>query len=423
MGSGKKRKIYIIGAGISGLTLAYYLAEEDYQIEIYESSNFLGGRCRSFFDKKLGVNIDNGNHICLRANEELLALMEGLKVGGSFNFFDDGIEVFSKKQACYFLYNKLSSFFTGLNFKEKISLLCFLLFPSGKTVGDYFNGHPSLLENLVEPLCRAILNSPVELASAKVLRRVMLMVAFKGSRGLGYFYPKKSWHDALLQPLSNKVVAGDSGHILKKQSSLISINTLSNKVNGLLFKSNDLNHIDVRDDDIIVLATPANISSKLLGEDFPDVFQPIANIHFKYTPSPELQKKGVLGVVNSSYIEWVFFYSDRCSVTVSAASHLFSEKGDEIAHKCWLELSDILQRGGEDVPSEMPENRVIIEKRATFECSKGNLDKRPSFFTRYSNCFLVGDYVNNGLPSTLEGSVMNARKLAEYLKKSVLTRG
>ena len=38
-------------------------------VEIYESAKFPGGRCRSFYDKKTNIEIDNGNHLVFSANK------------------------------------------------------------------------------------------------------------------------------------------------------------------------------------------------------------------------------------------------------------------------------------------------------------------------------------------------------------------
>ena len=38
-------------------------------VEIYESAKYPGGRCRSFYDKKTNIEIDNGNHLVFSANK------------------------------------------------------------------------------------------------------------------------------------------------------------------------------------------------------------------------------------------------------------------------------------------------------------------------------------------------------------------
>ena len=64
--------MYIIGAGLSGLSGAINALKKKMNVEIYESAKFSGGRCRSFFDKKVNIEIDNGNHLVFSANENFI---------------------------------------------------------------------------------------------------------------------------------------------------------------------------------------------------------------------------------------------------------------------------------------------------------------------------------------------------------------
>ena len=66
------KKTYIIGAGISGLSSACYGVKNRHNIEIFEGSNNAGGRCRSYHDKSLNIEVDNGNHLILSANNNFL---------------------------------------------------------------------------------------------------------------------------------------------------------------------------------------------------------------------------------------------------------------------------------------------------------------------------------------------------------------
>ena len=88
-------KIYIVGAGIAGLSSACYAKKNNQNIEIFEGSTYAGGRCRSYYDKNLNIEIDNGNHLVLSANENFLDMCELINstntiesFGSNFNFYD-----------------------------------------------------------------------------------------------------------------------------------------------------------------------------------------------------------------------------------------------------------------------------------------------------------------------------------------------
>ncbi len=61
-------RIHIVGAGLAGLAAALRLADGSRAIIIHESAPQAGGRCRSYFDATLGMEIDNGNHLLLSGN-------------------------------------------------------------------------------------------------------------------------------------------------------------------------------------------------------------------------------------------------------------------------------------------------------------------------------------------------------------------
>src|SRR6266702_8318078 len=66
-------RIHIVGAGLAGLSAAVELSGSGHELFIYEAAPQAGGRCRSYFDSALGMNIDNGNHLLLSGNASALA--------------------------------------------------------------------------------------------------------------------------------------------------------------------------------------------------------------------------------------------------------------------------------------------------------------------------------------------------------------
>ena len=43
--------------------------------------------------------------------------------------------------------------------------------------------------------------------------------------------------------------------------------------------------------------------------------------------------------------------------------------------------------------------------------------KKPKMITSYSNIFLAGDWIDNGLPATIEGAVTSGYKVANHINK------
>jgi len=53
----------------------------------------------------------------------------------------------------------------------------------------------------------------------------------------------------------------------------------------------------------------------------------------------------------------------------------------------------------------VPPARIVKERRATFLASPEQLRRRPGPQTPWKNLVLAGDYVDTGLPATIEGAI------------------
>src|SRR6478672_12249808 len=73
------RTVHIIGAGLAGLAAAVKLAPSlGAAVVVHEATAYPGGRCRSYFDRAIGMTIDNGNHLVLSGNYSVLGFAEAI---------------------------------------------------------------------------------------------------------------------------------------------------------------------------------------------------------------------------------------------------------------------------------------------------------------------------------------------------------
>jgi uncharacterized protein with NAD-binding domain and iron-sulfur cluster len=63
--------------------------------------------------------------------------------------------------------------------------------------------------------------------------------------------------------------------------------------------------------------------------------------------------------------------------------------------------------------SDIENYKIIKEKNATFVPDIQSLLNRPDVKTEIENLFLAGDWVNTGLPSTIESAIRSARMCRE----------
>ena len=115
--------------------------------------------------------------------------------------------------------------------------------------------------------------------------------------------------------------------------------------------------------------------------------------------------------------EWLFAFSDRVSVTVSAADRLLERPREALAAEIWREISRVAR-----FPPDLPPWQVIKERRATFLATPEQDARRPPATTSMPNLFLAGDWTCTGLPATIEGAVRSGRRAAALaLRRSLDT--
>ena len=63
----------------------------------------------------------------------------------------------------------------------------------------------------------------------------------------------------------------------------------------------------------------------------------------------------------------------------------------------------------------VPKFRVVKERRATFKATPAQDKRRPPAATPIGNLVLAGDWVQTGLPATIEGAIRSGRTAAKVL--------
>jgi predicted NAD/FAD-dependent oxidoreductase len=95
------------------------------------------------------------------------------------------------------------------------------------------------------------------------------------------------------------------------------------------------------------------------------------------------------------------------SITISGADRLIDRPREELAATLWRDVS-----AATGLNPALPPWQIVKEKRATFAASPEQDAKRPDAKTRWSNLFLAGDWVQTGLPATIEGAIRSGERAA-----------
>lgn len=371
----------------------YYLQKKDYEVEIFEATRQAGGRCRSYFEPSVKDVIDNGNHLVIGANASILDLIGELGLFSKFNKFSGKFWFYNNERGLFF---HSSMLFSAFPLSEKLKFIAKVFLPKDVSVEKHFYDCGSFYENRIKTICTSIMNTEPKIADARMFCRVMRKIILRPFGGLRYYYPKNNWDDALITPLSKKL---NIHYNMPLKSMLLE----ESRAKSLIF---DDKIVKVDEDDVVIMATPLNIANQILKLRIEEKYSSILNIHFRVKDHGI--PPGIYGF-NNPYVDWIFIKKDVFSITKSAANET-TASDEEIIYNAW-ELCKKISPG----LAPCREYKFINEKRATFSAEHDFIYFRPGFETHYKNVFLTGDYVQNELPATIEGAVLNSKKLVKKL--------
>ena len=383
---------------------------------MYEGAGQVGGRCRSFFDSKLGIEIDNGNHIILSANSNFLEMcnLVGSEntlnfLGSNYNFYDCkskntwNVKI-GKNRFPFWIFNK-NSRIPETRLFDYISIFKLLLCNKKVTVEEVIGKKNNLYKNFWEPLTLGILNTQCNEASAQILKNVVKETFLKGGKYSGIFQPRKSWDKTLISPMLKFL---REKKITPKYNSLLQKITIEKKkITQLYFKNHT---IKINNDELVIFAIPPNNIAKVFPELLiPQQFNTIVNVHFKINKKHFKDKPKIIGILNS-ISHWLFLKEDHCSVTLSASNHLTELPKDQLIKKIWYEVSQSL-----DLDIKCPPYRLIFEKKATYNQSPENNKMVRQLKFSLDNAFLIGDWTEFNFPCSIESSILSAKKISDKI--------
>jgi zeta-carotene desaturase len=418
----------VIGGGLAGMSAALALASAGYQVELWESRPFLGGRATSF--PYIAANgeqelIDNCQHILLRCCVNLLDFYRRLGAQNEIRFYREFtfLEPGGRRSRMasgvlpapgHFAGSFLTLRFLSLADKLAVArgLLALLRERNHRTdlddltMADWLAGHgqtPNAVNRFWRPILVSAVNEELERMAARygfqvfwlgfLARRDAYEMGVPNVR-LGELYAERRW-----ERFANVT--------LRLRAPVERVVTDGRRVRAVIARG-----VEHRAD-FYISAVPFERFTAL-GVGLPlecSAFQhsPITSIHLWFDRSVTALPHAAL---LDRTIQWFFNKRDGryLQLVVSASRALAAQPREEIIRMALAELSEFLPgvRG-----ARLEKAHVVKEMRATFSAAPGLESRRPRAETALENFFLAGDWTATGWPSTMEGAVRSGYRAAE----------
>ena len=410
---------HIVGAGLAGLSAATCLAEQGHSVRIYEANPVAGGRCRTWYDARLGRDIDNGNHLLLSGNRSAQRYLERIGAQNRMQTARDAEFAFAdlatserwlvKMNAGPLPWWVLSPLrrIPGTSLGDYLQGLALARARPGQTVADVISSRDAIWQRFWEPLTIAVLNTTPEHGEAALLWSVFAETFARGGHKCRPMFAPGGLGNALVVPAVDYLSGHGTG--VAYEHALRAVDLESDRATSLRFA--DGRRVEIFPGDRVILALPPTRLRSVLPEvEVPRDDAGILNAHFVLEdPSLAAGLPPITGLVNST-THWVFVRGDVISLTISAADRLGLMDADpgELIPKLWGEtVAGLNLRDARYTAA-----RINKERRATFVQSPAETAKRPAARTSIKNLFLAGDFTQTGLPATIEGAIRSGEAAA-----------
>jgi squalene-associated FAD-dependent desaturase len=285
-----------------------------------------------------------------------------------------------------------------------------------ETVREWLLRHgqtPRLIELLWEPLAVAALNQPIDVAAVQTFLAVLSRVFGREPRSASLALPMKPLDELYALPARNYI---------ERMGGVVETGAVARiDIDG------NAPSVTVGARQMMAHAVICAVPWYALGDAFPDRPAALASVldaaaHTDASPILTVNLWFDRVVTDRMFVglpgrtmQWVF---DKRAVFGERASHLslVSSAAASVVGRSNQALIDLAV---EEVRGALPAARsavmtrgvVVREKRATFSVAPGQ-PPRPSVETAIPGLFLAGDWIDTGLPATIEGAVVSGHMAA-----------
>ena len=443
--------IIVIGAGFAGLSAAASLVDSGRRVVVIEASNRLGGRASSFRDGVTGEWVDNGQHVLFGCYHETRQFLERI---GSIRHLRlqphldvTSIDAMGQRHrlVCPPLkppLNLLAGFleWDALSFLDRCAVFR-LASPlalarrelseasgiraasPGETVHSWllrYGQTPRLRELLWEPLALAALNQSPSVAAAPTFVRILAKMVGTTPSDSGVALPIRPLEQFYATPArtfieshGGEVRTGNAGRVNANGFGVYEIEAGADRfLAPVVIAAVPWYALT----NLFLSGPPAPLAEMLASAEATES-SPIVTVNL-WLDRPVLDVP-FLGLPGRQ-MQWLF---DKRQLFGHTASHL-SLVSSGSASMIGLSNRTVVQHAAELIREALPAARsatvrratVVREPRATFSLAPGQ-PLRPATETALPGFLLAGDWIDTGLPATIESAVVSGHRAAEAALK------
>ncbi len=449
--------VVVIGGGCAGLSAATALAEAGARVVVVEARPIAGGRTFATEDRATGDWVDNGQHVLFGCYHDTLAYLsrigtrQKLMVQSSLVVPMIDLAGRPSELRCPALPSPLQLVagvlaWDALSWRERLAVagLRRALDPAApppppdETVSAWLtrHGQPQRLCDLLwEPLAVAALNQPIDHATATTFVEVVRRMLGPGPDDAALVIPSESLSHVLVEP-AVAFIEAHGGEVVRGTTARVTIGPggAAGGAAGVTGGDDGVTGVDIRGR---VVTAPIVISSvpwhALAGlfDTVPAALAPLVANASTMQSAPivtvnlwfdrSVLDAPFLGLPGRAF-QWAF---DKRRVSPGQATHvsLVCSGATEVVG---LDNDAIVARAHQELAAAVPAARrarlvrgtAVRERRATFSLAAGE-PSRPATDTPLAGFLLAGDWIDTGLPATIESAVVSGHRAA----RAVLGRG
>lgn len=442
--------VIVIGAGFAGLSAAAALADRGARVLVLDARAQLGGRATAFTDRVTGELVDNGQHVlfgCYRATFEFLRRIDAIdNVRFQPSLQVTYIDTLGRRSVlkCPPLPSPLHLLGAVLDWdpmpwRDRLSALRLAgplrrarreLRRTGSvsvtppaTVSQWLESHgqrSKLTTWLWEPLAVAALNQDPGFASAAPFVRVLAEMFGPDESAAALVLPTKPLHLMYAEP-ARAFIEARGGEV--RVNALARVIAVKDRVEA----------VDIRGQPVpagrVIAAVPwfglrpllganppASLAATMAGADAM-ASMPIVTVNLWY--DRRVMDEVLVGLPGRK-MQWVFDKriafggeASHLSLVSSGATALAMLSNDELTTLAAAEVRDALPAARN---AQLVRATVVREKQATFSLAPGQ-PSRPATRTPVAGLWLAGDWIDTGLPSTIESAVVSGHMAAHEAGK------